>query len=86
MAEGLVAKRLAACCNLIPNLTSIFTWQGKKERCSEILLMIKTTSHRVEEACQFLKTHHPYELPEIVAIPIIAGESGYLKWIERCCR
>jgi len=86
VAEGLIAKRLAACCNLIPGLTSLFTWKGKKERCSETLLMIKTTSHRLQSACRFLQAHHPYEIPEIVAMPIIAGEVGYLKWIESSCR
>ncbi len=85
-AEGLVEKRLAACCNLIPGLTSFYIWKGKKERSKEFLLLVKTEGRTLEKACAFLKTHHPYELPEIIGLPIAAGIPSYLSWMEKMCR
>ena len=81
VAEGLIERRLAACCNLIPALTSFFRWKGKKERSREFLLLIKTEGDRLEGIRNFLRTHHPYELPELIGVPIAAGDSRYLSWI-----
>ncbi len=86
VAGGLIREKLAACCNVIPGLTSFFSWKGKNEKCRESLLLIKTEGRCVKEASRFLKTHHPYDLPECLVLPIIAGEASYLAWIGKSCR
>ena len=86
IAELLIQKKLSACCNLLPNLTSFFKWQGKMERSKELLLLIKTESRLLKEVCSFLRANHPYEVPEIVALPIVGGDRSYLTWIHNSCR
>lgn len=82
LARGLVEGRLAACVNIIPGLTSIYGWQGEVETDSEVLLLIKTRADRLDALETFLRRHHPYELPEIVAVPIEKGSAAYLKWLD----
>ena len=82
IAATLVEERLAACVNLIPGLTSIYRWQGKVEKAAECLLVIKTTSSRFEQLRERIKALHPYEVPEIIAVPITVGDSAYLNWIS----
>ncbi len=81
IAETLVDERLAACVNLVPGLTSIYRWQGQIQRDAEWLLIIKTrrTVYSLLEAR--LRELHPYEVPEIIALPIQAGLADYLDWI-----
>jgi len=81
IAETLVDERLAACVNLVPGLTSIYRWQGQIQRDAEWLLIIKTrrTVYSLLEAR--LRELHPYEVPEIIALPIQAGLAAYLDWI-----
>lgn len=81
IAETLVDERLAACVNLVPGLTSIYRWQGQLQRDAEWLLIIKTrrTVYSLLEAR--LRELHPYEVPEIIALPIQAGSADYLDWI-----
>ena len=86
VAEGLIQKRLAGCCNLIPGITSFFRWEGKRERSREVLLLIKTESHHLKKVEIFFKTHHPYTLPELVGVPIVAGEASYLAWLGKQMR
>lgn len=81
IGKCLVEERLAACVNLIPGLTSIYRWQGKVENTSEVLLVIKTTGARFEAVRKRIKELHPYEVPEIIAVPIAHGDPEYLKWI-----
>jgi len=81
VAEQLVTERLAACVNVLGECTSVYRWKGEMERAAEVTLLIKTRAAlypRVEAAIRAL---HPYELPEIVAVPISAGLPGYLQWI-----
>ncbi|HSD61843.1 MAG TPA: divalent-cation tolerance protein CutA [Burkholderiales bacterium] len=81
VAEQLVTERLAACVNMLGECTSVYRWKGEMERAAEVTLLIKTRAAlypRVEAAIRAL---HPYELPEIVAVPISAGLPGYLQWI-----
>ena len=82
LAKRLVASRLAACVNILPGLTSVYEWKGAVESDSELLLLAKTTEARYPALEQALRRAHPYELPEIVCVPIVAGLSGYLQWIE----
>lgn len=82
LAALLVEGGHAACVNIVPGLTSIYRWQGKIEQGSEVLLFIKTRRDRYPELERQLHTAHPYELPEIIAVPIDAGLAGYLAWID----
>ncbi len=86
LAERLVSKQLAACVNIINGLQSVYAWQGKIETSSEALLLIKTTTTAYEALQTQLREHHPYELPEIVAVSITAGLPGYLEWINKSVR
>ena len=82
LAKRLVASRLAACVNILPGLTSVYEWKGAVEMDSELLLLAKTSAACYPALESTLRQAHPYELPEIVCIPIVAGLSGYLEWIE----
>ena len=82
LAKTLVTGKLAACINILPKMTSIYEWQGKLEQGEEHLLLIKTEQHRVTELQNAIKAAHPYELPEIVVVPIVSGYAPYLNWIS----
>ena len=77
-------SKLAACVNLIPQVTSIYEWQGQLEETGEVLMLIKTTKHNYPAVESALRAKHPYELPEILAVPVEQGLTGYLDWVERC--
>lgn len=81
LARVLVADRLAACCNVVDGLTSVFRWEGRVEEDPEVLLIAKTTSGRYPALERSLRENHPYELPEIIAVPVEAGLGGYLDWV-----
>ena len=81
LQETLVKEGLAACINLVP-VDSFYTWEGKQERAKELLLVMKTKIALFEELEKRVKELHPYEVPEVLAIPILKGSSGYLKWID----
>ena len=80
-AHALVEERLAACANIVPQVESIYRWQGKIESGTEVLVIFKTTRERYPAFEQRLRALHPYEVPEIVALDIAAGSSAYLAWI-----
>ncbi len=80
LARGLVEARLAACVNAIPGVTSFYRWQGKVESDAEVQLVIKTRPERFAELAEWLHEHHPYEVPEIVALPTEAVSDAYLRW------
>jgi len=82
IARTLVEEEIAACVNIIDGLTSIFTWKGKIEEESESLLIIKTRSERVPEMIQRVKSLHPYDVPEVIVLPILDGNPAYLEWID----
>jgi periplasmic divalent cation tolerance protein len=82
VATGLVEQGLAACVNVVPGVTSVYRWKGAVDRASEVLLLIKTRSERFEAVRQALVALHPYELPEIIALPIEAGHAPYLAWLD----
>lgn len=81
LAEGLVADRLAACVNLLAPCRSIYRWQGAVESAEEIPLLIKTTAARYAALEAAIRAGHPYELPEIIAVPVAHGLPDYLAWV-----
>lgn len=83
IAEHLIDQKLAACVNMLPGITSIYSWQGKRESAQELLLVIKTTKAVYGTLEKTITKLHPYELPEIIAVNIENGNAGYLNWISR---
>ena len=83
LGRTLVSERLAACANVIPGLRSIYWWEGKVQDEPEALILLKTTRGRFEALRDRVLALHPYQVPEVVALPIEAGSENYLKWIER---
>lgn len=81
LAAWLVEKRVAACVNIMAPCTSLYRWEGKLEEAEEIPLLIKTTRGRYPALEAAILDAHPYELPEIVAVPITQGLPGYLSWV-----
>lgn len=81
MAETLVAERLAACVNILEPCTSVYRWQGKLETTREFPLLIKTPASHYSKLEAAIRRLHPYELPEIIAVPICAGLPEYLTWV-----
>lgn len=84
IAGHLISHKLAACVNIIPGITSIYEWQGKIESTQEHLLIIKSHSEKFCLIEQQIKALHPYELPELIAVPIERGLPEYLQWIDTC--
>lgn len=80
LARGLIEGRLAACVNAIPGVKSFYRWQGKIETDTEIQLVIKTHSERFDELAIWISENHPYDVPEIVAIPAERVSEAYLAW------
>jgi periplasmic divalent cation tolerance protein len=84
LAKSLVDQGLAACVNLSAPITSVYRWEGKCETAEEVLLLIKTTQQAYQALEAALLNLHPYELPEIIAVPVEQGLAGYLDWVEQC--
>ncbi|HZW13019.1 MAG TPA: divalent-cation tolerance protein CutA [Noviherbaspirillum sp.] len=81
MARALVEARLAACVNVLPEVRSVYRWQGKLEEASEVTILIKTTQARYADLQTAVKAAHPYDVPELIALPIVAGLPEYLGWV-----
>ncbi len=86
IGSQLVAAKLAACVNILPGITSIYTWEEEICEEGEFLLMIKTRADLFEELSTLVQTIHPYDVPEVIAIPITAGSEKYLNWIIEVTR
>ena len=78
----LLEKRIIACSNIIKEIDSHFWWQGKKERAKECLLIAKTRKTSLKKLIKLVRSIHPYEVPEVIAIPIMGGYKAYLDWIK----
>lgn len=83
IARTLVTRRLAACVNVVPGIESTFRWQGKVDRCREVLLVIKTTRPRLAGLRRAVVGLHPYDVPEVIALPLVGGHPPYLTWVRR---
>ena len=81
IGAALVEERLAACVNIVPGLHSVYRWQGAVEHAGEVPLLIKTTAARYDALQAAIRELHPYEVPEIIALPITHGLPAYLNWV-----
>ncbi len=86
IAESLIKEKKAACVNILPGVDSLFWWEGKIEAARESLLLVKTKTSLFPEIVELVKRTHSYEVPEIIALPIIAGSEDYLKWLDIACQ
>ena len=82
LADLLVGAHLAACVQILPEMESVYRWEGKIERQSEILLLAKTTRAKFADLEREVRALHSYETPEIIAVPIVAGSNPYLQWLD----
>ncbi len=81
LARALVQERLAACGNVVPGLRSIYRWEGRVQDDAEALLLLKTTRARFEALRERVLALHPYQVPEVLAVPVAAANGAYLAWI-----
>jgi periplasmic divalent cation tolerance protein len=79
----LVENKLAACANILPFVTSIFAWEGKISQEKEVLVILKSKRELFDKLMEEVKKRHSYSVPEIIALPLVAGSSEYLKWIQK---
>ena len=82
IARDVVGKRLAACVNIVPQLTSVYEWKGQMQEDTESMLIIKTGTDRLPALKEAVLKQHPYEVPEFISLPIEQGSEPYLKWIR----
>lgn len=83
VADALIKNHAAACVNILAECTSVYRWQDKVETASEVPLLIKTTRAAYPRLEETIRAHHPYELPEIIAVPVGDGFPGYLQWVAQ---
>jgi periplasmic divalent cation tolerance protein len=82
IAGQLLNQRKAACVNIVPKVDSLFWWQGKLDSAQESLIVIKTKASKLKEITELIKKVHSYEVPEVIALPIVGGNEDYLKWLD----
>lgn len=82
LADMLVGAHLAACVQILPEMESVYRWEGKVERQAEVLLLAKTTRGKFDELEREVRALHSYDTPEIIAVPVIAGSNPYLQWLN----
>jgi periplasmic divalent cation tolerance protein len=86
LARELVSRRLAACVNVLPAATSFYRWEGREQQAAEVPMLVKTTQERYPELERAIIELHPYSVPEIIALPVVAGLESYLGWVEAECK
>jgi periplasmic divalent cation tolerance protein len=86
LAELLVKEQKAACVNIVPRVDSLFHWKDKIDSARESLLLVKTRASLLSEIIRLVKQAHSYDVPEIIALPIIAGSQEYLEWLDSASR
>ncbi|HSQ08203.1 MAG TPA: divalent-cation tolerance protein CutA [Chromatiaceae bacterium] len=84
IATALVSEGLAACVNALPGVTSVYLWEGSVQTDTEVQLLIKTTAARLPALTDRVRALHPYELPEVIAVPVTGGLPDYLQWVQQC--
>lgn len=83
LAQTLVADRLAACVNIVPGVTSVYRWQSRVQRDQEWLLMAKSRRDRLADLVRRVRAIHSYQVPEVIALPIVGGSQAYLHWLDQ---
>ena len=86
IAVALVEERVAACVNVVPSLQSVYRWEGSVHNDGEALLIVKTAKDRFDALKQAVLKHHPYELPEVIALTVDQGHAPYLEWVVESTR
>ena len=84
IVQHLLNKKLIACGNIVGSVTSFFRWSGKIERAEEYLALMKSRKDLFAKLSEAVKAMHSYEVPEILALPVVEGSKAYLDWLERC--
>ncbi len=82
IARTLVTERLIACANVVAGVRSIYRWEGAVQEDEEVLLVLKTTTDRCDAVASRVKALHPYDLPEVIALPVDGGSADYLAWVR----
>jgi len=82
VARGLVEKKLAACVQVTSPVSSIYTWKGELHEDTEVLLFIKSTAANARKVIDYVKSVHPYAVPEIITVPVIDGFDAYIEWVK----
>ena len=84
LARLLLEEKAAACVNLVPQITSMYWWEGSIQEDSEVLLMVKTHQDRLSRLIELIQQHHPYKVAEVISLPIETGNPPYLAWMSEC--
>jgi periplasmic divalent cation tolerance protein len=82
IASALVGEMLAACVNVLPGVASVYRWEGQVQRDQEWLLVAKSTREVLDDLVRCVQALHSYDLPEIIALPVVGGSEAYLRWID----
>jgi periplasmic divalent cation tolerance protein len=82
LAHALVGEGLAACVNMVPGVRSVYLWEGALHEDAEVLLIVKTTTDRIDALTERVVALHPYTLPEVLALPVHGGHTPYLDWVR----
>lgn len=84
LVRALIEEGVAACGNIVPGLVSVYRWRGRIERDAEVLIVLKTTAEAVPALLERAPALHPYEVPEVLVLPVEAGHGPYLDWVSEC--
>jgi len=85
IATKLIEKKLIACANIVSGVKSVFWWKGKVDKAKEVLLILKSQKRLLPKIIKTVKKWHSYDVPEVIALPIIDGNKDYLDWIKASC-